>query len=57
MRFIRDPRRVDYRWQSVDRFRAELQERLNHLAKKLAQLKDHLDGLPDAGFPFAHDPS
>ena len=55
LRLIRDPRRVDHRWQAVERFRAEMQQRLDRLAGQLAQLKDYLDRLPDEGFPFARE--
>lgn len=53
VRLLRDPRRIDYRWQAIDRFRVDLQQRLNNLVEQLARLKDHLDRLPDAAFPFA----
>jgi ATP-dependent DNA helicase DinG len=36
LRLIRDPRRVDHRWQAVERFRAEMQQRLGGLAETLA---------------------
>ena len=55
LRMIRDPRRVDHRWQMIERFRRETQQRLNRLAERSVLLKDLLDHLPDSGFLFARE--
>ena len=51
-RLLRDPRRVDLRWAQVDRFRTELQSKLEAVVSRLERLQEQVAALGDS-FPFA----